>query len=108
MARPPDAWDAQLSAAVIQRNQTLQALQDALSVRDLLFYALSEVSTAKLSVYRSTLGGSADLIITGTVSRDDPSPFRVSSIAMRAKLCGFRFSLDDGMLSSLQTECAAI
>jgi hypothetical protein len=101
MARPPDAFDSELSAAVAQRNQTLQALQDAMAVRELLFDALPQVRTAKLRVYRSTVGGSVDLIITGTVSREDPEPLRVSSIATRAKLCGFHFSLEDGVLEPL-------
>jgi hypothetical protein len=101
MARPPDVWDAQLSEAVIQRNQTLQALLDAIKVRELLFEALPEVRTAKLRAYRSTLAGTADLIITGTVSREDPAPLRVTSIVMRAKLCGFHFTIDEGALEPL-------
>jgi hypothetical protein len=104
MARPPDIWDAQLSAAVIHRNQTLQALLDAIKVRELLFEALTEVQTAKLRAYRSTLAGSADLIITGTVSREDQPPLRVASIVMRAKLCGFHFTIDEETLEPLHVK----
>ena len=44
---------------------------------------------------------SADLIITGTVTREDKPPLRVSSIAMQAKLCGLHFTLEDGVLGTL-------
>jgi hypothetical protein len=101
MARPPDSWDADLPASEAQRNQTLQALQDALAVRELIFDALSEIRTAKFRVYRLSAMGSAELIITGEVSREDQGPFRVSSVVMRAKLCGFHFSLEDGVLEPL-------
>jgi len=101
MARPPDPWDVDLRAGVAQRNQTLQALQDALAVRELMFDMLSEVRRAKFRVYRQLANDSAELIITGTVAREDQPPLKVSSVAMRAKLCGFHFSLEEGVLKAL-------
>lgn len=101
MARPPDPWDADLKAEIAQRNQTLQALRDALAVRDMVFDMLSEVATAKFRVYRPSATAPAELIITGTVAREDRAPLRVSSVAMRAKLCGLHFSLEDGVLKAL-------
>jgi len=101
MARPPDPWDVDLRAGVAQRNQTLQALQDALAVRELMFDMLSEVRGAKFRVYRQLANDSAELIITGTVAREDQPPLKVSSVAMRAKLCGFHFSLEEGVLKAL-------
>jgi len=101
MARPPDPWDVDLRAGVAQRNQTLQALQDALAVRELMFDMLSEVRSAKFRVYRQLANDSAELIITGTVAREDQPPLKVSSVAMRAKLCGFHFSLEEGVLKAL-------
>jgi hypothetical protein len=107
MARPPDPWDADLKAGIALRNQTLQALQDALAVRELIFDMLSEVRSAKFRVYRTTATESSELIITGTVAREDQPPLRVSSVAMRAKLCGFHFSLEDGVLKALPPkECS--
>jgi hypothetical protein len=101
VARPPDPWDADLEAGIAERNQTLQALRDALTVRELMFDMLSEIRSAKFRVYRPTSTESAELIITGTVGREDQPPLRVSSVVMRAKLCGFHFSLEDGVLKAL-------
>jgi hypothetical protein len=42
-----------------------------------------------------------ELIITGTVRRSEPVRSNVNSLAMRAKLCGFQFCLDDGKLLPL-------
>jgi hypothetical protein len=100
MARPPDPWDADLAPGIAQRNQTFQALRDAIAIRELLFDMISEVNTAKLRVYRQS-AASAELIITGTVTREDKPPLRVSSIVMQAKLCGLHFTLEDGVLGAL-------
>lgn len=103
IARPPDPWDADLPIDTAQRNQTFQALRDAIAIRELMFHTIAEIKTAKLRVYRQS-GASADLIITGTVTREDKPPFRVSSIAMQAKLCGLHFTLEDGVLGALSTK----
>ena len=101
MARPPDTLDMDLKSADAQRNQTLQALRDALAVKELMFDMLSEIRSAKFRVYRESASASAELIITGNVTREDQAPLRVSSVAMQAKLCGFHFSLEDGVLQAL-------
>jgi len=100
IARPADPWDADLAPAVAHRNQTCQALRDAIAIRELIFDAISEIKTAKLRVYRES-DTSAELIITGTVTREDKPPLRVSSIAMHAKLCGLHFTLEVGVLGTL-------
>jgi hypothetical protein len=102
IARPPDPWDADLEAGAAERNQTLQALRDALAIRELMFDMLSEIRSAKFRVYRPMGTEPAELIITGTVAREDQPPLRVSSVAMRAKLCGFHFALEDGVLKALR------
>jgi hypothetical protein len=102
MARPPDPWDAGLLASIGERNASRQALQDSLAVRSLLFSAIPGVSTAVFRVYRQAGDGEAALIITGTMNRHEEVADHIPSLAMRAKLCGFRFWLDDGVLGTLQ------
>jgi len=70
----------------------------------LLFEVLPAAQTAKFRAYRQVAGGSTELVITGNSSRKDKSPLRVASIAMRAKLCGLHFSLDDGVLEPLSAK----
>lgn len=104
MARPADPWDADLPPSVAERNASLQALEDSLAVRNLLFAAMPAVSSAVIRVYRQGEGERAELIITGTVTREDQAAANVCSLAMRAKLCGLRFWLADGVLGTFQAE----
>jgi hypothetical protein len=82
----------------------LQALEDALTVRDLLFGAVHGLTEALLRVYRISRDGENELIIEGTVTRDDPPTREIRSLAMRAKLCGLRFCLEDGILGTMHQE----
>ena len=104
MARPPDPWDAYLPPGVGQHHASLQALEDSLAVRNLLFYAIPSLSKAVFRVYREAEGEHAELIITGTVTREDQAAANVCSLAMRAKLCGLRFWLTDGVLGTFHSE----
>jgi len=104
MVRPMDPWDEALPRDIGLRNQTLQALQDAMALRELLFEILPTAQTAKFRAYRRAAGGLTELVITGNSSRQDQSPLRVASVAMRAKLCGLHFSLDDGVLEPLSVK----
>jgi len=104
LARPHDEWDKRLAPQVGEGNESLQALEDAIVVRDLLFSSLREVSSARLRVYREEPNGSHELIIIGTVTRSERFRYRVHSLAMRAKLCGFQFNLSDTKLISFQTD----
>jgi len=107
MARPADPWDADLPPSVGEHHASLQALEDSLAVRNLLFYAMPALSSAVFRVYRQAEGERAELIITGTVTREDQAAANVCSLAMRAKLCGLRFWLADGVLGTFQSEeCA--
>jgi hypothetical protein len=103
VARPPDEWDQKLASHVGERNASVQALEDALAMRDLLFFTLKDVSSATFHVYRETEDGT-ELIIAGTVARPEPIRWAASSLAMRAKLCGLQFNLDNGRLLAFQTE----
>lgn len=104
MARPADPWDADLPPGVGERHASSQALEDCLAVRRLLFSAMPSVSRAVFRVYRGIPTNHVELIITGTVTREDQAAINVCSLAMRAQLCGLRFCLADGVLGRFQSE----
>jgi hypothetical protein len=101
LARANDAWDVDIPLQIRQQNQTLQALHDALNVREAIFASIPEIQTLRVRVYRLGEGSSAELIITGFMSREDEPPPRLSSLVMRAKLAGLHFTLEDGFLTNL-------
>jgi hypothetical protein len=104
MARPADKWDADLPQRLRSENATVQALNDAIALRELLLDALPTVESATLRGFRQGADGSPELIIKGTVSRGQEIPRNISSAAMRAKLLGLQFWLEDGMLEALPAE----
>jgi hypothetical protein len=104
MARPADPWDTDLPPGVGDRHASLQALEDCLAIRKLIFSALPSVSKAVFRVYRELEIERAELIITGTVTREDQVSTNVCSLAMRAHLCGLKFWLADGVLGRFQSE----
>jgi hypothetical protein len=108
LARAPDPWDADLSQNIRDRHTSLQTLKDAIDFRALLFASLSEVETAELRVYRQTSTFARELIITGCVQRNDHSARSIHSLAMRAKVLGFRFYLEGDVLSKISTENSII
>jgi hypothetical protein len=108
LARSPDVWDLDLSEQVRDSNASAQALEDALAVRALLLSALPEVQNADLRVFRNCRDGKSELIIVGRVSRDTGPNGEVVSLAMRAKLSGLQFWLEDGVLKALEEEAVAI
>lgn len=104
IARQNDPWDAELPPEIRANNETWQALRDALRVRAALFKSIPEVRNARLRLHRQLEAGRTELIITGSVSREDELLPRVSSLVMQAKLCGLQFNLSDGVFESLKTE----
>jgi hypothetical protein len=108
MARPADKWDVDLPRIVGDRNVSLQALKDAIAVRGILFRVLPDLYSAALRVYRQSTVGYPELIIMGSVTREQRAPAAVRSVTMRAKLLGFRFWLDEGILENLQAEEYAV
>jgi hypothetical protein len=106
LTRPPDVWDLGLPVHVGERNFAQQALQDALSMRELLFDTFTNVRCAELRAYKQRENDVPELVLTGTVYRNDEEPARTVSTAMRAKLLGFRFSLTDGVLVRLVSDCS--
>jgi len=102
IARPPDIWDSSLRRPVRDRNESHQALLDAITVRNLVFDALPKIDCAVLRAFRQPAREPPEMILLGTVSRETPEVHRVNSLAMRAKLYGFCFILEDGFLRPLQ------
>jgi len=98
MMRASDVWDDNLRRAVRDQNESLQALADAIAIRNMLFDALPEVESAILRAFRQPGREPPELMILGTVSREAPAVHRVSSLVMRAKLYGFCFCFEDGFL----------
>ncbi len=100
--RPPDVWDSSLRRPERDRNESLQALLDAIAIRNLVFDALPKIRWAVLRAFRQSAREPPEVVLLGTVSREMPEVHRVSSLVMRAKLYGFCFSLEDGFLRPLQ------
>lgn len=105
MVRSPDQWDADLRQSVRDRNQSLQALADAIAVRDLAFDALPDLHMVALRAFRpSAAREPPDLIVAGSIHRDDPKVYQGASLVMRAKLSGFRFCLEGERLEPIPVE----
>jgi hypothetical protein len=102
ITRPPDDWDSSLRRPERDRNESQQILLDAIAVRNLVFDALSKIDCAVLRAFRQPAREPPEMILLGTVSREMPEVHRVSSLAMRAKLYGFCFNLEDGFLRPMQ------
>jgi hypothetical protein len=104
LARAADEWDADLASHVSEENASVQALQDAMDLRELLFAEWPQAETAQLRAFRQRPDGRNELIITGTVTPDVEISSRVTSTAMRAKLLGFQFWFQGGSLTALESE----
>ncbi len=102
IARPADAWDSSLQQQVRRERESLQGLADAIAVRNLIFEAFPAIESAVLRGFRQPARKPPELIVLGTVSREIPALHRVSSLVMRAKLYGFCFCFEDGILRPLQ------
>lgn len=108
IARAPDPWDEDLPRETRAQRASVQALEDALVSREILFLALPSVRRAERRSFRARTSDLPELIIEGSVSTSgDPSP-RVSSIAMRAILSGFRFWMEGGVLRALDKPQPAV
>ncbi len=98
LMRPADPWDVDLPSRLATENQTLQALRDALDLRKTIFQSFPSVMRAELRMFRVDANDQFELMMTGSVARTNEVLERVASIVMRAKLCGFQFTLASGVL----------
>jgi hypothetical protein len=98
LMRPVDPWDKYLPPELATENQTLQALRDALRLRAIIFRSFPAVGLAHLRMFRAGKNHQLELVMTGSVNRWDEELHRVPSVMMRAKMCGFRFNVADGVM----------
>lgn len=96
LMRPSDPWDAFIPAHRARENETSQALKDALTLRNMIFKAFPAVDMADLRMFRLDADQQLELMMTGSIARNEQFYERVPSMAMRAKLCGFQFTLAHG------------
>jgi hypothetical protein len=101
LMRPPDPWDRDLPPHLARENQTLQALRDALSLREVVFKSFPAIMNAELRMFRADAEHRLELVMTGSVNRSNEASERVTSVAMRARLCGFHFTLEEGVLERM-------
>jgi hypothetical protein len=104
LMRPPDPWDKMLPPHLAKQNQTLQALRDGLSLRDVIFDSFPAVVNGQLRMLRSDGEHRLELMMTGSINRSNEVLQRVASVAMRAKLCGFQFTLEAGELARMNRD----
>jgi len=101
LMRPADPWDKYLPQELMTENQTLQALRDALKLRAMIFRSFPAVGLAQLRMFRTDKSHQLQLVMTGSVNRWDEEFHRVPSVMMRAKMCGFRFTVAEGAMGGL-------
>lgn len=101
LMRPVDPWDRDIPEHLARENQTLQALRDALNLREIVFKSFPAVVNADLRMFRANEDHRLELVMRGSTSRFNEVFYRVASVAMRAKLCGFHFTLAEGGHKSL-------
>lgn len=104
VARDPDPWDLTLPPSVGMRHASLQALKDAIDTRSLLFQSVQGIDNACIRAYRRAPGDRLEPILFGNLRRQSGAYRSTRSLAMRAKLMGFRFRLDDEILIPLKSE----
>jgi hypothetical protein len=101
LMRPVDPWDKYLPQHLATENQTLQALRDALKLRQIILRSFPAVAIAHLRMFRADEKHRLELVMTGNVNRWDEEFQRVPSVMMRAKMCGFRFDVAEGTLCGM-------
>ncbi len=96
LMRQSDPWDKYLPSELATENHTIQAFRDALELRAIIFRSFPAVGLAQLRMFRAGKNHQLELVMTGSVNRWDEELHRVPSVMMRAKMCGFRFTMADG------------
>jgi hypothetical protein len=102
LLRPPDVLDHGLNPEWRDRRVAIEALHDALTMRELVFTTLPQARFGQLRAFSESSGAARTLMIAGSVSREAEPVHRSPSMAMRALSCGFRFRLTNGFLEPLE------
>jgi hypothetical protein len=105
LMRPADPWDKDLPPRIARENETLQALRDALDLRRMILRSFPAAMKAELRMFHRDPGGQLELMMTGSVTRTNEVLERVASLVMRARLCGFQFTLASGVLQGPTQSC---
>jgi hypothetical protein len=101
LARFSDVWDAHLVRSIQHRHASLQALRDAIDVRNLIFDLMPHVESVSLRVFREASHYKREMIVTGSSQRNDHTSRDLHTLVMRAKVLGFRFDLEGDQLRAL-------
>ncbi len=101
LMRAADSWDRFIPERTAAEQQSQQALRDALRLRDLVFKSFPGVVRAHLRMFRLNAENRYELVMAGVLNRFDEVMRRIPSIAMRARLCGFEFTLTKGVLECI-------
>jgi len=104
LARPPDEFDSSLPPSLRAEASSRQALSDAIAMRSMLLDQLPSIRSACVRAFRAAPPGSHEPIIVGTITREDAYLLRTPSPVMRAKLCGYRFELENGFLKRMEAD----
>ena len=104
LARSSDVWDSSLPWPIREQNFSFQALQDAIALREMLFELLPDVHEAEFRAFRQSACEAPRIDHLRYGHREAPDVLRVASPAMRAKLYGFHFQLQEGVLGPLEME----
>ena len=102
LARPQDLWDADLPGKewdCVMHRCKLFAMQLTCALSFL--EAFPALDSAHFRIYRDSPDEKREMIVTGHVQRNDNSSRRLHSLSMRARVLGFRFHLEDDILSEL-------
>lgn len=105
LTRPADPWDADLPPRLVRERETLQALRDALDLRQMIFQSFPSAMNAELHMFRFDANHQPELIMSGSVARTNEVLERVSSVVIRARFCGFQFTLASGVLQGTTRSC---
>ena len=79
-----------------------------MSLREVIFESFPAVINAELRMFRADGEHRLELMMTGKVNRYNDVFERVASVAMRAKLCGFNFTLNAGEMETPDRCIAAL
>ncbi len=102
MARAPDPWDSGLSTVLQLKHTSLQTLKDAMNVRALLFDVFPYAESAEVRIFREYDEYRREIVMVGLLHRNDNSARTVQSLAMRAKILGFRFHMEGDILRNFK------